>query len=76
MRRTATRVAGSVVCMSVCLNKLFTNVMYNKQRVLHPTLPGTMDTKYHLRPGPHNFKLTTKITECDFITRMLSEDVY
>jgi len=76
MRRTATRVAGSVVCMSVCLNKLFTNVMYNKQRVLHPTLPGTMDTKYHLRLGPHNFKLTTKITECDFITRMLSEDVY
>jgi len=27
--------------------KLFTNVMYNKQ---HSTLPGTMDTKYHIRP--------------------------
>ena len=26
--------------------KLFTNVMYNKQ---HSTLPGTMDTKYHIR---------------------------
>jgi len=25
-------------------NKLFTNVIYNKQRVLHPTLPGTIDT--------------------------------
>jgi len=28
-------------------DKLFTSVMYNKQRVLHSTLPGTMDTKYH-----------------------------
>jgi len=28
-------------------DKLFTNVIYDKQRVLHPTLPGTMDTKYH-----------------------------
>ena len=40
----------------------------------HSTLPGTMDTKYHLRPRPHNFKLTAKnssIAECDFITRML-----
>jgi len=26
-------------------DKLFTNVMYNKQHVLHSTLPGTMDTK-------------------------------
>jgi len=29
-----------------------------------------MDTKYHLRPRPHNFKLTAKnssITECDFL---------
>ena len=45
----------------------------------YATLPGTMDTKYHLRPRPHNFKLTTKnssITECDFITRMLFKDVY
>jgi len=60
-------------------DKLFTNVMYNKQHVLHSTLPGTMDTKYHLRPRPHNFKLTAKnscITECDFITRMLFKDVY
>ena len=31
-------------------DKLFTNVTYNKQHVLHSTLPGTMDTKYHLRP--------------------------
>ena len=31
-------------------DKLFTGVMYNKQHVvLHPTLPGTMDTKNHLR---------------------------
>jgi len=33
-------------------DKLFTNVMYNKQHVLHLTLPGTMDTKYHLKPRP------------------------
>ena len=60
-------------------DKLFTNVTYNKQHVLHSTLPGTMDTKYHLRPRPHDFKLTAKnssITECDFITRMLFKDVY
>jgi len=47
--------------------------------VLHPTLPGTMDTKYHLRPRPHNSMLTAKnrsITECDFITRMVFKDVY
>jgi len=31
-------------------DKLFINVMYNKQHVPHSTLPGTMDTKYHLRP--------------------------
>ena len=60
-------------------DKLFTNVTHNKQRVLHPTLPDTVDTKYHLRSRPHNFKLTAKsrsITECDFITRMLFKDVY
>ena len=38
-------------------DKLFTNVMYNKHHVLHPTLPGTKNTKYHLRRRPHNFKL-------------------
>ena len=27
-------------------DKLFTNAMYNKQHLLHPTLPGTTDTKY------------------------------
>jgi len=35
------------------------------------TYYGTTDTKYHLRPRPHNFKLSTKNrsnTECDFIT--------
>ena len=32
-------------------DKLFTNVTYNKH-VLHSTLPGTMDSKYHLRPRP------------------------
>jgi len=60
-------------------DKLFSNVMYNKQHVLHPTLPGTMDTKYHLRSRPRNFKLTAKnssITESDLITRMLFKDVY
>jgi len=60
-------------------DKLFTNVMYIKQHVLHSTLPGIMDTKYHHRPRPHNFKLTAKnssITECDFFTRMLFKDVY
>jgi len=60
-------------------DKLFTNVMYNKQHVPHSTLPGTMDTKYHLMPRPHNFKLTAKnssITKCDFFTRMLFKDVY
>jgi len=37
-----------------------------------------MDTKYHLRLRPHNFKLTTKnrsITECDLIT-MLSKTTF
>ena len=57
-------------------DKLFTNVTYNKQHVLHSTLPGTMDTKYH----PITLsKLTAKnssITECDFITRMIFKDVY
>ena len=36
--------------------------MYNKH-VLHSTLPGTMDTKYHLRPRPYNFKLTAMVEE-------------
>jgi len=33
-------------------DKLFTSVMYNKQHVLHRTLPGTTDAEYHLRPRP------------------------
>ena len=60
-------------------DKLFTDVIYNKQYVVRPTLPCTMDTKYHLRPRPHNFKLAIKnrsAIECDFITRMLFKDVY
>ena len=55
------------------------NEQTTEQRVQHPTLPGTMDTKYHLKPRPHNFKLTAKsrsVTECDSITRMLLKDVY
>ena len=36
-------------------DKLFTNDIYNKQHVLHLTLPGTMDTTYHLRPRPHHY---------------------
>jgi len=59
--------------------KRLTNVMYNEQHYLQPTLPGTMDTKYHLRPRPHNFKLISKnrsIAERDIITRMLFKDVY
>jgi len=57
---------------------LFTNVMYNKQHVLHPTLPGIMDTKYRLRARPHNFKLTKKSrsnTECGRIQRLWSYDL-
>jgi len=42
-------------------DELFTNVMYNKQRVLHSTLPGTVDTKYHLRPRPHNLSSPQRI---------------
>jgi len=42
-------------------DKLFTNVMYSKQLVLHPTLPGTMDTKYHLRPRPTTLCTQQKI---------------
>jgi len=33
-------------------DKLLTNVTYNKQHVLHSTLPGTVDTKYHLGLDP------------------------
>jgi len=36
-------------------DKLFTNVMYNRQHVLHSSLPGTTDTKCYLRPRHHNF---------------------
>jgi len=36
--------------VEVADDKLFTNVKYNKQHVLHSTLPGTMDIKYNLRP--------------------------
>ena len=56
------------------VDKLFTNVIYHKLHVLRPTLPGIMDTKYHLRPRLRYFKLIIKnrsITECDFITRLL-----
>ena len=42
-------------------DKLFTNVMYSKQLVLHPTLPGTMDTKYLLRPRPTTLCTQQKI---------------
>jgi len=55
------------------------HLVYNKQHIIHPTFPGAMDTKYHFKPRPHNFKLTIKnksITECDFITRMIFKDVF
>jgi len=64
-------------------DKLFTNIIYNKQHVLHSTLPGTMDTKYHLRPRPHSDitlsspqRIAPLVTECDFFTKMLFKDVY
>jgi len=41
-------------------DKLFNNVMYNKQHVPHPTLPGTMDTKYHVRPRPTTLSSSQK----------------
>ena len=47
-------------CVCVLLN-----VMYNKQHVLHPTLLGTVDTKYHLRPrtfsSPHRTYLSLNV---------------
>jgi len=44
----------------ICNHKLLTSIKYNKQHILHSLLPSTMNTKYNLRPRPHNFKLTTK----------------
>jgi len=60
-------------------DKLFTNIKYNKQHVLHSILPSTINREYNLRHRPRNFKLTTRhssITDCDFITRIILKDVY
>jgi len=47
-------------------DKLFTNVMYNKQHVLHSTLPGTMDTKITVGIDP------TTVSSPQRIARLLN----
>jgi len=47
-------------------DKLFTNVMYNKQHVLHSTLPGTTDTKITVGIDP------TTVSSPQRIARLLN----
>ena len=68
-RSIATDVARSLypfcsVSISLIIHGLVRSLWFSLFEWLLPVLsichPGTMDTEYHLRHRPHNFKLTTK----------------
>lgn len=61
--------------------QLFENVINNTDHVLHRLLPPKSQASQHysLRPRKHSLQLTersSRLTDCNFIQRMLFDDVY
>jgi len=63
-------------------DRLFNLILYSKHHVLHSILPDRSDFNYNLRPKRDNLVLTAKkienssITDRDYITRMIFENIY
>ena len=60
-------------------DNLFNSILYNNEHVLNRILPTKTESSYQLRPRRHNRPLTMKANatnECDFIVRILFEDIY
>ena len=57
---------------------LFTNMLYNRNHILHQFLPQRRYCPYDLRDRTHDRELSQKETglEKEFITRMLFKDSY
>jgi len=60
-------------------DNLFNSILYSNDHVLNRILPTKTESTYQLRPRHHNRSLTMKANathECDFIVRMLFQDIY
>lgn len=57
-------------------DRLFKGVRDNEHHVLHHLLPDITSHRYSLRPRRHNFVLTTKTDDRNFINRQLFRDIY
>ena len=60
-------------------DRLFNRITSNTRHLLHPLLPPPRDSHYELRDRTHNFSLpirSTALLDCNFLTRMLYEDLY
>jgi len=55
---------------------LFRAVRYSEHHVLRHLLPDITSLRYSLRPRRHNFVLTTKTDDRNFIVRQLFSDIY
>jgi len=57
---------------------LFTNILYNRNHILHQFLPQRLNCPYDLRDRTHDRELIQKDTglEKEFITRMSFKDSY
>ena len=55
---------------------MFREVRYRDHHVLHHLLPDIISHRYNLRPRPHNYVLTTKTDERNFIVRQLFSNMY
>ena len=55
---------------------LFNNIMHNRQHVLYSFLPELNSHQHSLRPRRHNFSLSVKTDDRNFLVRQLFSDSY
>jgi len=59
--------------------QLFNRILNQREHVLYPLLPPPSASQYNLRHRPHNSLLcqrASRLTDCNFIIRMLYSDMY
>jgi len=57
-------------------NNLFGKMLYNEHHVLKQLLPDETNYQHHLRQRRHNFCLTVKTADRNFVIRQLFKDLY
>ena len=71
----------ATVC-SIADKQLFNRILNQHEHVLHPLLPPHSASQYNLRDRPHtignfvNVHGASRLTDCNFIIRMLYSDMY